>query len=1026
MSSKHAEIIIKEGQATVRDLRSSNGTFVEIAPVGSGNYKKLTISENSRLLGDGGKLRLGMVCCTLRLVSTSQARTSSTQTTEATQPQQPPQQQLQPQQSLAERERAWGGGMQVETQLLPGMEEHSLTPTGSEANNSSEKDKLLQLQRDDLTEGYSTADEQSHSAQKQKARIHEYQLDSIPRLLIPLKAAGGSPALHHEFPTQVDREDEAALVARGGKAKRNGEEEEIEGEDDRLSPDLMVKESPPVSFASISANSMETNSASVSLLDRLNAIRTPAPSDPGKPPLAPPPPVPLARERGSIAQSEDEGEGGEGLVGPRRLPDLTPQGELLTPAPAPLLGLAPPPSASVVEEVVTKRVSNKRAKEEENKVEECEPPVKKTARGKAAVKKSVSSLETDDSELKDSDEEEKGSRRTKGRGGGRIAKGSTKGGRLSTKKEIEAREKEVEDDGEAERAALQDSDEEVLPSRRPRTRSKATDPFEQLIASATAANTVKNATALHSPEEVLAAAAPATSTTAMPSSNKKRSPVRFQEEEGGGGVPGGATNGIAGEEQSSSAEDLLVDTPLVNSSSSILPAEASLDSKTSTTLIPAQAKLVMSTPGNDEEGAGTGVGVEVVKKGSRKGKQSVQQGKESAAVQPVVAVAVEAAKGRGRKRALPVATESDTTVEPQNSSSSSSSSSPSLSQALPVEAVAAPPAKRGKGAAASRESSSKEVVPPSRAAAGKSITTGIAYLLFTKIEEAPYIKPLKKLGGHVSITSDPVQATHCITTSELKRTPKLMMALNYGVRYVLTEEWIQECLAEGKVLDVIADEAKLDSEIDDIVRKESDEITVDSTVFDDVRGRYEEALASSKYLVRDLEKEALWHYNLPQTITRIRISHTINAVRGRKEGVFTGYGVFFTRGVCGKTAPAAEEMQVIVESGGGIWIEDILDYAELLLPGKTITKGKGAGKKKGKTTTTTTTKAEDAIQSKPFRSIIIVSHSSVAKEELSNDVVNLAIASGALGVYSLEVIFQAVLRQKLDLHDHFLDLYRFT
>eukprot|EP01031_Cornospumella_fuschlensis_P041502 gene41502-50645_t len=63
VSSKHAEIVISGKQVLVRDLRSINGTFVEMQ-AGSGDYKKLSVRDNSRPIEHNSRIRLGMVSCT--------------------------------------------------------------------------------------------------------------------------------------------------------------------------------------------------------------------------------------------------------------------------------------------------------------------------------------------------------------------------------------------------------------------------------------------------------------------------------------------------------------------------------------------------------------------------------------------------------------------------------------------------------------------------------------------------------------------------------------------------------------------------------------------------------------------------------------------------------------------------------------------------------------------------------------------------------------------------------------------------
>lgn len=306
-------------------------------------------------------------------------------------------------------------------------------------------------------------------------------------------------------------------------------------------------------------------------------------------------------------------------------------------------------------------------------------------------------------------------------------------------------------------------------------------------------------------------------------------------------------------------------------------------------------------------------------------------------------------------------------------------------------------------------------------------------LLFTKVEEATYSKQLRKLQPMITVVSEPSQATHCITTAELKRTPKLMMAMNSGVRYIVTEQWLQDCIKAGNAVDVVEGEDL--QQMDEQIRALAADVTVtaDSAVFDELRRRYTASLDKSRYLLRDADKEKLWNFNMPSTLARLRISHTLRGVRGSKEGVFSGYGVYVTGGICGKTAPSAEEMQQIVESGDGIWISNLHDYADALTPGKAPTSkgGKAAAKKKGAPAAAPAAAPLDNQEAmdpakKPFQSVIVISHASVAKKELSNDLVNIIIASGALGVYTVEVVFQAVLRQELDLRENFLDPYRFT
>ncbi len=152
-------------------------------------------------------------------------------------------------------------------------------------------------------------------------------------------------------------------------------------------------------------------------------------------------------------------------------------------------------------------------------------------------------------------------------------------------------------------------------------------------------------------------------------------------------------------------------------------------------------------------------------------------------------------------------------------------------------------------------------------------------------------------------------------------------------------------------------------------------------------------VVSSKYFVRDRVKEKLWGFCLADTLVVAR-----GKGRGRAEGeeeghrtlVFAEYVVYATAGVCGKYAPPGEDMKSIVESGGGVWVSS-LDALKSLLAERPELKAK----------------------------VLLISAADVIKKVTA--VEKKISASGAgRGIYSPELLFLAVLRQRLDLNDNLL------
>lgn len=295
---------------------------------------------------------------------------------------------------------------------------------------------------------------------------------------------------------------------------------------------------------------------------------------------------------------------------------------------------------------------------------------------------------------------------------------------------------------------------------------------------------------------------------------------------------------------------------------------------------------------------------------------------------------------------------------------------------------------RGIGESSTKTEPSTESVPTNH------IITELALpirILFTKVEESAYTKHLKKI-PNVEVTSDARIATHCITTKELKRTPKLMVALNSSILFIINEQWIVDSAKAGKPLPIVQ-RNRISSASD--------------------REEYLSELKTSPYVIHDIEKEQLWSFDLSETLTQIRCNLSSSGER-QGVGVFTNIAVFCTKGLCGSKAPSEEEMQQIVESGNGIWLRSLTEFTN-------IGNNDGSNKKKGSKSKS----QEISPEGKIGRILVVISHEALVKKEVKKDILDIAKASGGKGIYSIELIFQAVLRQDLNLHGNILEGYSF-
>jgi hypothetical protein len=276
-------------------------------------------------------------------------------------------------------------------------------------------------------------------------------------------------------------------------------------------------------------------------------------------------------------------------------------------------------------------------------------------------------------------------------------------------------------------------------------------------------------------------------------------------------------------------------------------------------------------------------------------------------------------------------------------------------------------------------------------------------LLFTKIEESAYTKQLKKI-PNIEITNDPTVATYCVTTKELKRTPKLMVGLNCVLQYIIHDQWIIDSSKQGKPIPII-----------------------DGNTGNMTKDTYKTQLSNSPYIVKDAEKEDLWNFHMINTLADIKISvDPASHQRLPESKVFVNYAFYVTDGVCGVSAPSEEDLIQIITSGGGSWMTTLQEYEDLVEGKPKPKKGAGKGKKKGMAEEEEEdANSKTANENKKQIPLIVISHPSVAKKEIKENMKDLVKKSGVKGIYSMEFIFKAVLRQKVDLNQDILDNYHF-
>jgi pSer/pThr/pTyr-binding forkhead associated (FHA) protein len=335
--------------------------------------------------------------------------------------------------------------------------------------------------------------------------------------------------------------------------------------------------------------------------------------------------------------------------------------------------------------------------------------------------------------------------------------------------------------------------------------------------------------------------------------------------------------------------------------------------------------------------------------------------------------------------------------------------------------------KRTSTSASRRGSSSAAATEPSSSGTGNGDRGGeqVCILLTGYQRDARIEKLVHDIGAVITNEPSP-EVTHCLTTPALKRTPKLLMSINYGVKFILTLDWLEDSARIKKPIPLSLALPQAQSLGDEEEAGEGAGTEEGGALGAVVRRN------TKKYLIQDAQKEALWEFSLWTTLQRSNpqlwlTSPSLStsssspaaaaaaasggaAAGGGGDGIlgrqplFENLSVFVTKGVCGNGAPKEIEMKGIVTSGGGVWLPKLPTAAK----GKAA---KGAG----------TAGEAGAGAGK----VIVISSESVASKEVTKAVLEFAKGGGGHGIYSVEFLFLAILRYQVDLDTGLLQDYRF-
>lgn len=216
----------------------------------------------------------------------------------------------------------------------------------------------------------------------------------------------------------------------------------------------------------------------------------------------------------------------------------------------------------------------------------------------------------------------------------------------------------------------------------------------------------------------------------------------------------------------------------------------------------------------------------------------------------------------------------------------------------------------------------------------------IVKVMFTGLDIDDKMKEnVRKIGA--TLVDNVEECTHLITADNLKRTPKLLIAINSGVKYIVRLKWLNESVQNGKPIDI------------DLTTK-----------------------AAKTYVVVDQAKQNLWKFDMIETLS---------LKRGEDNRVFKGLSLYITDGVCGRVAPPMPELANIVQSGGGY----------LLQTAPTVRKKPAA--------------------------LVVISEASVVKANVSKAVMSLVKSGPGKGIYTIEFLFQACLRQTIDYNENIIE-----
>ena len=242
-------------------------------------------------------------------------------------------------------------------------------------------------------------------------------------------------------------------------------------------------------------------------------------------------------------------------------------------------------------------------------------------------------------------------------------------------------------------------------------------------------------------------------------------------------------------------------------------------------------------------------------------------------------------------------------------------------------------------------------------------------IIFTGIEKD--VEAVQAIGA-VAV-EDPSLATHMVTVLPLKRTPKLMVAINSGVQHLVSIAWLR-------------DSAKAKRPI----------------ALETVKMR-------NKYYIKDVEKEKLWGFTVEDTLCR---------ERGR---VFAGLTFFIASDVYGSSAPPETEMRAIIQSGGGQLLSSVGWERELMEQ-----EGVGGKERRGgdgglQLVVVASSHSLHSVDNrgKSRQKGVLMGIPTVILERAKKLGAGKG-DSGGRGIYSVELIFLSVLRQRLDFADNLL------